>query len=78
MILKDNADPNGRTVTIEAVEGSKFFEVRAKGYGERNHGSVAVLEINRGRLRLMVFADKEQEGPTDVIDLERARELNCA
>lgn len=80
MILKDQSDPKGRTVSVEAVEGSNFFEIRAKGYGEKDaaegRGSVAVLEIHKGRLRLMVFADIQQEGPTDVIDLELAREPN--
>ena len=78
MLLKDQSDPNGRTVAVEAVEGSNVFEIRAEGYGEKNaakgQGSVAVLEVYNGRLRLLVFADIQQEGPTDVIDLEGARE----
>jgi hypothetical protein len=78
MILRDNADPMGRTIKVRAVEGPGFFEIRADGYGEKNaaagHGSVAVLEVYRGKLRLLVFADIRQEGPTDVIDLEGARE----
>ena len=78
MILKDQSDPNGRTVAVEAVAGGNSLEIRAEGYGQKNvadgHGSLAVLEINRGRLRLMVFADITTDGPTDVIDLEGARE----
>jgi hypothetical protein len=80
MLLRDNSDPKGRTVEVRAVEGPGFFEIRATGYGERNaevgHGSIAVLEVYQGKLRLLVFADINTEGPTDVIDLERARETN--
>jgi hypothetical protein len=78
MILRDNADPNGRTVEVRVVEGNGFLEVRAAGYGERTaadgHGSVLALEVYEGRLRLLVFSDINVEGPTHTIDLEGARE----
>lgn len=78
MIWRDNADPKGRTVEVGAVEGSGFLEVRAKGYGEKTaaegHGSVLALEVYQGRLRLLVFADIQEEGPSHIIDLEGARE----
>jgi hypothetical protein len=78
MILTDNADPTGRKVEIQSVEGPGFFELRATGYGEKaaedGHGSILAVEMYEGRLRLLVFADIRQEGPTDVIDLEGARE----
>lgn len=78
MILRDNANPKGKTVEVRAVEGNGFLEIRAEGYGEKEaapgHGSVLAVEIHQGRLRLLVFADIRQEGPTDVINLEGARE----
>jgi hypothetical protein len=78
MILRDNADPQGRTVEVRAVEGSGFLELRAAGYGEmtaaEGHGSVLALEVYEGRLRLLVFGDIQTEGPTHIIDLEGARE----
>jgi hypothetical protein len=81
MILTDNADPSGRKVEVRAVEGHGFFEVRVAGYGEHGtepgYGSVLALEVYKGRLRLLVFADIEREGPSHVIDLEAAREGGC-
>lgn len=78
MILTDNADPSGRKVEVRAIEGPGFFEVRAAGYGEKTaadgDGSILALEVYQGKLRVLVFADIQQEGPTDVIDLEPARE----
>lgn len=78
MILNDNADSQGRKVEVCAVEGSGFLEIRAKGYGEKaaadGHGSILAVELYQGRLRLLVFADIEVEGPTHAIDLEGAME----
>lgn len=78
MILRDNADPKGRTVEVRAIEGHGFLEIRADGYGEMNaaegHGSVLALEVYESRLRLLVFSDMNVEGPTHTIELEGARE----
>lgn len=78
VILTDNADPHGRKVEVQAVEGPGFFEVGATEYGEKaaadGDGSILALEVYEGRLRLLVFADINEEGPTHVIDLEGARE----
>jgi hypothetical protein len=78
MILIDNADPKGRKVEVRAVEGNRFYEVRAKGYGEKaaadGEGSILAVEVYEDRLRVLVFSDINVEGPSHIIDLEGAGE----
>jgi len=78
VILTDNADPQGRTVEVRAVEGHGFLELMAVGFGEKsaadNHGSILAVEVYEGRLRALIFSDINVEGPTHIIDLEGARE----
>ena len=54
--------------------------ISPEGYGECNalggKGSPIMLEIWEGKLRLIVWADINQEDPTHIIDLEGARETN--
>lgn len=70
-------------VRCEKDDLALFIEV--DGYGEfctRRGGAPIILERFRGRLRLVVWADINSEDPTDIIDLEGAREserlaINC-
>lgn len=59
--------------------GVRGLELVVEGYGSCNmlpgHGSPLWIELYEGKLRLVVFADINQEDPTHIIDLEDAREL---
>jgi hypothetical protein len=50
----------------------------AEGHGDfgsaEGHGTPVFLELHRGRLRLLVWADIKREDPTHDIDLSGARE----
>jgi|694.fasta_scaffold139348_2 hypothetical protein len=63
------------TVTSEFGEG---IELKPQGYGDYcsviGNGCPVLLEVCQGRLRLVVWADINQEEPTHYIDLEGARE----
>ena len=63
---------------IKVVTDSHGVSIEAKGYGDSGsadgHGSPIFLELYRGRLRLLIWADINVEDPTHVIDLAEAQE----
>ena len=74
-----DADPScDGQQSIKVVPDHHGVSIVAKGYGDRGsadgHGSPMFLELYRGRLRLLVWADINVEDPTHVIDLEDSRE----
>lgn len=74
-----DSDLNGQPALPLRVAVSLYaLEVGAAGYGDHDSidgdGSPIFLEVHEGRLRLLVWADINQEDPTHVIDLEGARE----
>jgi hypothetical protein len=72
------ADDMGRRVKVCIVGDTKGIEIRPEGYGDHDsapgYGSPVFLELHKGKLKLWVWADINQEDPTDEIDLEGARE----
>jgi hypothetical protein len=76
--LKD-ADPDYTDklpIRLEVSPGG--ISLYAEGFGDHgsaeNHGSPVYVELHRGILRLVVWADINKEGPTHVIPLNGARE----
>jgi prepilin-type processing-associated H-X9-DG protein len=67
-----------RTLPVSVKFGQAGMEFCAKGYGNMGmadgHGSPFIVEHYEGHLRLIVWADINQEDPTHTIDLEGARE----
>jgi hypothetical protein len=63
---------------VRVVANESSISIFPQGYGDlgstEGHGCPVFLELNEGRLRLIVFADIKQEDPTHIIDLEGARE----
>ena len=76
--LRD-ADPDhaGR-VPVRLAVGPDGVALHADGYGDRGtapgHGSPVFVELYRGELRLVVWADITTDEPTHVIPLGGARE----
>jgi len=73
--------PDARPVEIKVnilSEGGQIW-IQPEGYGEKcaldGQGWPVGIEIWQGRLRLIVFADINREGP-QIIDLENARECH--
>ena len=82
MVLKDVSEKEEFSrevkVSASAEQDDLAMVIEAKGYGnagvEDGHGSPVILEVYNGSLRLVVWADINQEDPTHIIDLEGARE----
>jgi len=76
--LSDADSEHSSSLRVRVVANGSALSIFPQGYGDfgsvERHGCPVFLELYRGRLRLVVFADIEQEDPTQVIDLEGARE----
>lgn len=77
-VLSD-ADAESRgSLKVRVVANHSAISVFPEGYGDcgsaEGHGSPFFLELYQDRLRLVVFADINQEDPTHIIDLDGARE----
>ena len=76
-ILND-ADPNQTgSLKVCVTANCSAISFFPEGYGDfgsaDGHGCPVFLELYEGRLRLIVFADINEQDPT-IIDLDRARE----
>lgn len=84
--LADNDPEHDTKIPVALSVDQNFIQFEAEGYnacgaadeqpiGEGNRSFVA-FEVYEGRLRLLVWADINQEDPTHTIDLEEARVSN--
>ena len=77
-MLKDTAEktPELLKVSIDCRESG--INIRPKGYGDfdspSGFGAPIYIELHDGELRLIVWSDINEQEPTHVISLERARE----
>ena len=75
--LKDADPEHSETVRVRVAANDSAISIFPEGYGDfgsaPGHGCPVFLEFYRGRLRLIVFADINEQEPT-IIDLESARE----
>jgi hypothetical protein len=76
-MLCDWEDAGRQQIGITIAAQSKVIEIFCEGYrtaaAASGHGAPILLEVHRGRLRLLVWGDIDSEDPTHVIDLEGAR-----
>jgi len=76
--LSDADSEHSSSLRIRVVANGSVLSIFPEGYGDfasaEGHGCPVFLELYQGRLRLVVFAEIEQEDPTHLVDLERARE----
>jgi hypothetical protein len=64
-----------KKIPVKVVANDGVISINAKGY-DFNHdedNGIITLEVCEGRLRLIVWADKNNDAPTHVIDLEKAK-----
>jgi len=78
-VIRDQAGGDGKIrITTNIMKHGVL--IYAEGYGDKTseppHGSPVVLELYEGKLRLIVWADINQEDPTHTIDLSGAMESN--
>jgi len=82
VVLKDGFDSVKNSATPIEIKSysSDSLLINPEGYGDHDSvdgcGTPVLLERYKGRLRLIVWADINQEGPTHMISLEGAREDN--
>jgi hypothetical protein len=78
IVLKDVESDHEDSLRIRVVANESSISICPEGYGDfgsvEGHGCPIFLELHRGRLRLVVFADINREDPPHIIDLEDARE----
>jgi len=72
----DNTYPN--EVYVEVEHGNNSIYISPVGYGDASsvngEGCPVMLEVWEGQLRVVIWADINQEDPTHIISLEGARE----
>ena len=76
-VLNDADPESSETLRVRVVANDSAISIFPEGFGDfssaSGHGCPVFLELYRGRLRLIVFADINDQEPT-IIDLESARE----
>jgi hypothetical protein len=79
--LRHHTDPPSDEylrIRMELEPGQLGIGIHADGYGVKTmhpgYGAIAFLEKYEGKLRLLVWADINQEDPTHTIELEGASE----
>jgi len=76
-IREQSADSPARAIKVNVLSEEGKLWIQPEGYGDKTsadgEGFPIGLEIWRGRLRLIVFADISTEDP-QIIDLENAKE----
>ena len=76
--LRDTAPDHHGKLDIRIEYSESGINIRPRGYGdatsEPGSGAPIFLELYRGELRLVVWANINSEEPTNVINLEKARE----
>lgn len=77
-VLKDISTGKCLPVNIEIFEDKIL--IRPEGFGDKcssdGEGSPIMIEHYDGKVRAFIWGDINQEDPTDVVDLENAKESN--
>lgn len=81
MKLKDAFDDKSTLdLKLEVSPSDRLLVIGAEGYGEMTanpgEGHPILVEYHEGKLRVLIWADINQEDPTDIIDLSGALESN--
>ncbi len=76
-ILNDADPEHSERLRVRVAANDSAISIFPAGYGDFSsapgHGCPVFLELFQGRLRLIVFADINEQDPA-IIDLDRARE----
>lgn len=76
--LRDAHPDHGEKLPIRLAVSPNGVSLYAEGYGDcgsaEGHGTPVFIELYKGELRVLVWADINQEDPTDIIPLGGARE----
>ena len=75
--LTDSDPDHDGSISVRFVSNQSAISIFPEGYGDfgsaPDHGCPVFLELYKGRLRLIVFPDINDQKPT-IIDLEAARD----
>ena len=79
-LLDADDESDGKLSVSIKVVNNRMILLSAEGFGDCSskdgHGCPVAIEYYRGRLRVIIWSDINEEDPTHVIDLEGARECN--
>lgn len=77
-VLRDEGAPNrpGQVVEIDYSGGALTFNFKGYGTGpaQEGRGEPLMIEVYEGELRVVAWADINQEDPSHTLSLEGARE----
>ena len=62
-----------RTVEVRVEANCRGIYISPKGYGTEFDDTPIMLEIWDGKLRLVIWDDKDKEDPSNIINLEHLR-----
>ncbi len=77
-LLKDpltEGKKDQRKIPVKVVSDDGVVNINIKGYDFNHNNGIITLEIWDEQLRLLVWADRESEEPTHIINLEKAKEV---
>jgi hypothetical protein len=76
--LQDLDPDTSKEVVIDIEQKHRSLSISPRDYGDKTsqdgNGTPIMLEVYKGKLRLLVWDDINQEDPSHVIDMEGARE----
>jgi hypothetical protein len=70
-VLKDQTKKRSKKTPVKVIVANGAININVKGYSQE----IITLETCAGKLRLLVWADKDQDAPTHIIGLEGALNL---
>jgi hypothetical protein len=71
-VLKDQTKKRSKKTPVKVTVANGAININVKGYDSQE---IITLETCEGKLRLLVWADKDQDAPTHIIGLEGALNL---
>lgn len=68
-VLKDQIKKRSKKIPVKITASNGAININVKGYGDQE---IITLEVCEGHLRLVIWADKNQDTPSHIIGLEGA------
>ena len=73
VVLEEVMDEDGGKIEAEVTCCNRNITVVLEGYEGVSCDDIVLVELCEGVARVVIWADKEQEDPTHIISLEKAK-----
>ena len=73
VVLEEVMDEDGGKIEAEVTGCNRNITVVLEGYEGVSCDDIVLVELCEGVARVVIWADKEQEDPTHIITLEKAK-----